>query len=241
MRITKDELALINGLTTRDFTEDELFTFTVTLCDNDVDRDHEAFSVKALEKLAELFMGKTGIFDHSASAENQSARIYKTWVQTVPGKTTRTGEGYVELKAKAYMVQSKTNKDLILDIEGGIKKEVSVGCMARAKTCGICGANLKKKNCVHTMGQSYGGKLAYAILDNIGDAYEWSFVAVPAQPGAGVTKRYGGDAVSEVVDVAVDKRSTAPRNSAGTNPAGKSLLYPRGLTAADGDNGCYLI
>ena len=240
MSISKDELLLINDLTTRDFSADELFTFTVTLCDNDVDRDYEAFSVKALNQLAELFVGKTGIFDHSASAENQSARIYKTWVQTSSAKTTKTGETYVELKAKAYMVRSASNKDLILDIEGGIKKEVSVGCMATAKTCGICGTDLKKKRCVHTMGKSYGGRLAYAILDNIGDAYEWSFVAVPAQTGAGVTKKYNGAAIYEAVDGAVDRKNPA-KISATTAFAGKSRLYPRELLAVDGDNGCYQI
>ena len=34
-------------------------------------------------------------------------------------------------------------------------------------------------------------KICYTILDKITDSYEWSFVAVPAQVNAGVTKRSG--------------------------------------------------
>ena len=40
----------------------------------------------------------------------------------------------------------------------------------------------------HEKGQEYDGKLCYADLNNPKDAYEFSFVAVPAQRGAGVTK-----------------------------------------------------
>ena len=39
----------------------------------------------------------------------------------------------------------------------------------------------------------YGGKVCCAELVNAQDAYEWSFVAVPAQPRAGVLKRCGGE------------------------------------------------
>ena len=37
------------------------------------------------------------------------------------------------------------------------------------------------------------GKACCAELTNAQDAYEWSFVAVPAQPRAGVLKRCGGE------------------------------------------------
>lgn len=46
------------------------------LCDNEIDRDGERFSLEALEQLKALFVGKTGIFDHDPKGENQTARIY---------------------------------------------------------------------------------------------------------------------------------------------------------------------
>ena len=46
------------------------------------------------------------------------------------------------------------------------------------------------QSCSHVKGKTYGGRLCHVVLDVITDAYEWSFVAVPAQVNAGVTKRF---------------------------------------------------
>lgn len=43
--------------------------------------------------------------------------------------------------------------------------------------------------------------LCHTILSDITDAYEWSFVAVPAQRNAGVTKQYGGSADHDRITV----------------------------------------
>ena len=182
------ELAKINALTRREFTEEELYTFPVTLCHNDVDRDGERFSDEALEKMAQLFIGKTGIFDHHPTADNQAARIYDTEVVTDAEKLTQDGRPFRYLKGYAYMVRTSENADFILEIDAGIKKEVSVACTAEKKICSVCGK--EAGHCEHIKGESYDGKLCCHVLDGITDAYEWSFVAVPAQQGAGVTKHY---------------------------------------------------
>ena len=57
----KEILEKINKFTRRAFTADELYVFSVILCDNEVDRDSERFSDNALETLRNLFVGKTGI------------------------------------------------------------------------------------------------------------------------------------------------------------------------------------
>ena len=89
------------------------------------------------------------------------------------------------------MLRTEKNAELIAEIEGGIKKEVSVGCSAAKRSCSICGKDAGL--CEHERGKYYGGKLCYAVLSDITDAYEWSFVAVPAQPRAGVVKRFGSE------------------------------------------------
>ncbi len=60
----------------------------MVLCDNQVDRDFECFTKAALEKLKELFLGKTGIFDHSMRSGGQTARIYDCRVETLPERKT---------------------------------------------------------------------------------------------------------------------------------------------------------
>ena len=188
-QVTAQDLELIGALARRALGAEEVYTFSVRLCDNEIDRDFERFTTQTLEELAPMFVGKAGIFDHQWSAKGQAARIYRTEVVREPGEMTRAGDGYCWLKGYAYMVRTDSNRDLIAEIEGGIKKEVSVGCSVRHSVCSICGA--EGGGCRHVKGQVYDGKLCFTELRDPADAYEWSFVAVPAQRSAGVLKRFG--------------------------------------------------
>ena len=183
--VTPEQLEKINRFSRRELEPEELYVFTVVLCDNEIDRDNEQFPAESLEKLAELFVGKTGVFDHEPRAENQSARIFDTQIVREE-RLNSLGEPYRYLRAWAYMIRCEKNADLILEIDAGIKKEVSVGCAVERVECSVCGA--KKGCCGHKKGESYDGRLCCHRLMNPTDAYEWSFVAVPAQKAAGVTK-----------------------------------------------------
>ena len=180
----------INRFTRRKLSEDEVYVFSVILCDNDIDRDCERFSDGALQSLKERFVGRTGIFDHDTAAANQNARIFDTELVTDDSRTAADGKPYKYLRAMAYMVRTEENKNLIAEIDGGIKKEVSISCSAAKRICSVCGSDKAVTSCNHVKGRKYGGKLCHTILDDITDAYEWSFVAVPAQVNAGVTKKY---------------------------------------------------
>ncbi|MBQ8575507.1 MAG: hypothetical protein IJ447_05620 [Clostridia bacterium] len=188
--VTEEELSLINKLTVKELTAEEVYTFNVILCDNEVDRDCERFDIAALEKLAELFVGVTGIFDHNPGSGNQTARIFEAKTEKIAGKITSCGDEYVCVKAKAYMPRTNKNADLITEIEAGIKKEVSVSCAVSKFTCSVCGENMRHGNCNHVKGKTYGNGMCHCILSDVTDAYEWSFVAIPAQVNAGVTKGY---------------------------------------------------
>lgn len=187
-----DEAALekLNRFTRTPVTAEQVYAFPVVLCDNEVDRDGERFSTAALEKLAELFVGKTGIFDHDPKSSKQTARIFDCEAVTDSDRVTSAGEPYTYLYAKAYMMRTDSNRDLIAEIEGGIKKEVSVSCSVGRKLCSVCGSDRSENPCGHIKGRRYDGKVCSDILDEPGDAYEWSFVAIPAQTAAGVTKRF---------------------------------------------------
>lgn len=185
-----EDMAKINQFSRRELTPDEVYTFNVTLCNNDVDRDYEKFSINALNEMAQLFVGKTGISDHSMKSSDQKARIYECFVEKEEGKLTQDGEPFYCLKAKAYMLNNEDNKALIDEIDAGIKKEVSVSCSMGSSVCSICGKDKRIERCEHINGRSYNGKLCFSILDNASDAYEFSFVAVPAQREAGITKSF---------------------------------------------------
>ena len=184
-----EDLALINGLARRELAADEVYTFALRLCDNDIDRDHERFDDAALDQLAPMFVGVSGVFDHRWSAKGQAARIYRTEVVSENGMVTVDGRPYRFLKGWAYMMRTDENAALIAEIDGGIKREVSVGCAVEKVICSVCGQELEQ--CPHEKGEEYDGQVCCGVLTGATDAYEWSFVAVPAQRKAGVIKSAG--------------------------------------------------
>lgn len=183
-----EEMALVNTYSRRELSADEVYLFTVVLCDNDLDRDNERFTVESLFALEKLFVGKTGILDHDPTAKNQKARIISCRVENVEGKTTALGDELFRLTARAYIRRTQANAELIDQIEAGIVKEVSVGCSVGKTVCSVCRNDMRSPLCNHIKGHAYNGEQCYGELTEPTDAYEFSFVAVPAQRAAGVIK-----------------------------------------------------
>lgn len=197
-------------------TAEEVFVFKLAMCDNEIDRTFEVFPAKTLKELAGLFVGRTIIADHDRSTHNQCARIYETEV-TAGGGQTGIGETYSQLVAHCYMLRTDATEGFIADIEGGIKKEVSVGCRIGAAVCSICGIDNTKTWCEHMPGREYDGQMCHFRLERAKDAYEVSFVAVPAQPKAGVVKSYGAEPPAEPGDppAGTDKTPDVPGEEQG--------------------------
>ncbi len=175
---TAAQLEAINAQAKAKLTAEQVYVFSVRLCDDQVDRDGERFDTAALPALAKLFIGKTGIIDHKWSSESQVARIFETQV------VCEDGISYI--KAWAYIRRGGNADEVIADIEAGIKKEVSVGCAMAQAVCSVCGTEYG--TCGHQKGSAYDGEICCAVLKEPVDAYEFSFVAVPAQRDAGVLK-----------------------------------------------------
>lgn len=172
------DLAAINAFSRRELTAEEVYTFSVRACDDQPDRDFERFSEDCIRALAKMYVGKTVIFDHDWEAKRQCARIYATDVVEQ--------DDAVCLIAHVYMLRTSETEKLISNIDGGILKEVSVGCAIGTMTCSICGEPFS--GCEHLRGRKYNEKTCIVVLSDPTDAYELSFVAVPAQPRAGVQK-----------------------------------------------------
>lgn len=230
--VTEAELKAINKYTLEPLAAEDVFTFSAILCDNELDRDFEQFSLKALKDLQKLFVGKTVIKNHSWSANDQVARIYATELVS-SDKILASGEPYTQLKAHIYMVRTEANKDLIAEIKAGIKKEGSVGCAVSSSICSICGTDNAKSYCRHWPGKTYekeGGPAVCTFrLDGARDAYEFSLVAVPAQKRAGVSKCYTGEVAYAPAD--------EPENDGGGDGEKEKLLELRArMTGIDINN-----
>ena len=201
LEITDADLRKINKYTLNPVSAEDVFIFKATIADNEQDdRNFMPFNLKALQDLKKLYPGKTMLKDHKRVADNQIARIYDTELVQDANKQTELGELYTELVAKIYMIKTDSNKDLISEIVGGIKKEVSTSTVPEKMICNICGVDNMKDYCRHYPGFEYDvadstGKSVKRrckmLLHGAKEAYELSFVAVPAQPRAATHKAIG--------------------------------------------------
>lgn len=189
--VSEKDLALINAQALKELSADEVFTFSLVACDNQIDRDGERFAESALRELAALYVGRPVLRDHKWSAETQTARVYDAEVVDAGEKK--------RLVLRCYMVRTDAAAGTISAIEGGILRECSVGCAMKHAVCSICGADQRETLCRHSPGREYDGEVCTMELSGAADAYEVSLVAVPVQPEAGIVKakRYGGKAESK--------------------------------------------
>lgn len=201
LEVTEEDLKKINKYTLSPVAVEDVFVFKTVMADNEQDdRNYMPFNLKALQDLKDLYPGKTMLKDHDRKADNQIGRIFDTDLVQNTRKTTELGEIHTELIGKVYMIRTESNKDLIAEILGGIKKEVSTSCSPSKMICNICGCDNMKDWCRHYPGFDYDvsdetGKVkkkrCKMLLHGAKDAYELSLVAIPAQPRAGTHKSIG--------------------------------------------------
>lgn len=216
LEVTDADLKKINKYTLSPVSADDVFIFKASIADNEQDdRNYMPFNLKSLQDLKKLYPGKTMLKDHRRMADNQIARIYDTELVQDANKQTELGELHTELIAKIYMIKTDSNKDLIAEIMGGIKKEVSTSTVPSKMICNICGTDNKKDYCRHWPGIEYtvedgsakgSKKRCKMLLSGAKEAYELSFVAVPAQPRAGTHKSIGFS--KPIKDPDIDTKNT---------------------------------
>lgn len=176
---TDRDMALINQFTRHVLNKNDVYIFSLVLCDNDIDRDFECFTKESLYELEKLFVGKTGILGQYSSFKNQTARIFECSIEQVKDRKTALGEPYNRLVAKAFIVKTDSNMELIQKLSSEFIKEVSIGCAVQKVVCSICENSLNSSNCNHKKGKRYKKKLCCGKLTDISDAYEFSLVVNP--------------------------------------------------------------
>ena len=172
--VSDEDIKLINKFTNRNFDKSEVYVFSATLSDNEVDKQNEKFTIKSLEILSKLLLGKTGIINHNGT-EKQYAKIFSCKIEVTKNRNS-LGENYCKLVAKIYIPRTKMNENLILEIDSSIKERVNIHYSIDKDICSICNNDLK--TCAHKKGEKYtvhgSEMLCYSILDNPTNVYEWS-------------------------------------------------------------------
>ena len=165
--VSNEDMVTISALERRELDADDVYTFCIKMCDNEIDRDFERFSTETLTTLADMFVGKTGFL-----GMQQTAKIYKAEVVTA-------GECYCWIKGYAYIIRDEKTNDLISEIKVGLKKEISIGCAVNKVVYSVCGEDVVDGHCDHAKGEVYDGQVCHHVLQEPTDVYEWSFVVKP--------------------------------------------------------------
>lgn len=188
------DLALVNELTLDNVTREDIYTFSIICCDNEIDRVYDCMGEAFLKEFAKRAKGLTILQNHEWDVENQSARVYQAEYVEDTETLTQLGETRKYVLAKVYTLSKY--EDYIDKIKAGLLKEVSVSFESKRDTCSICGAETEKGSddkaiCPndHIMGETYEGKICCNMLNTLTDVFECSFVAVPCQRGAGIKNK----------------------------------------------------
>lgn len=188
---TEDQISKIETFARKRLDSSDVYIFDIILCDNDIDKEGDCFSDKALQEMKESFVGVAGYLEQNSSHNSHVARVFDTEIVQKEDRKTADGRPYKQLKACAYMAKTKQNESLIHELECGIEKVVSISCVTSRRICSICGQNRMANNCGHIIGRRYAGVTCHCTIDHVSDVYEWSMVASVMKDSAGMIKKTG--------------------------------------------------
>ena len=157
----QDMLEKISNYYPKRVTLDDVYIFTVKLCDNDIDTERDCFSDESLKDIERLAIGKTGqIYDYKA-------RIFDTRIIVDDDEKTKYGEPRKELYAHCWIERTPQNAEIIQAIADSVTNIATISCSVKHIYCSVCGNNKLRNHCKCDYG--------YDILDGVNDVYSWFF------------------------------------------------------------------
>ena len=151
---------------------ENLYSFKICLADTKVDSDYERFTISALDKMADLYRGRTGFME--VQGKSYKPRISQAWIDL---------DYRNDYEPKLYAIACCIiNSDDVKTVDEYLDthKEISISCSVLSRRCSICGVDKAKKSCKHCKGKNYQDgfitKTCVIELSDITDVYEWAFV-----------------------------------------------------------------
>jgi hypothetical protein len=161
----------VNLFTLRPLARKEFVVFTMDLCHNLVDRHFSRFPEDELEKIDKMVVGRPLMERHDLRGTLPRGTFFRSMLH-------RDGER-VSVRPDVYVLRTEENADFILNIEGGVYRETSIGFSFRTPECSICGKDLR--SCDHVPGRTYGGEQCHYIMRDVLDVIEGSVVPSGSQ------------------------------------------------------------
>ena len=174
-----DILESVNRFSLRPLTRAEFAVFTLDLCHNQVDRHFSRFPEEELERINSLVVGRPMLERHDVRGSLPRGTFFRSTV-------CRDG-ARVSVRPEVYVLRTRENEDFILNIEGGVYRETSIGFSFTLPECSICGADVR--TCSHIPGRAAEGEVCHYIMRGVTDVIEGSVVAAGSQGTAFVAAR----------------------------------------------------
>lgn len=179
-------LAKINAQARRALAERDVFARSMYLCSDRVcPSDHLRFTPRALAAIARLLPGRSVLAGHDRASLPLARFCHAALVQ-------RPDHDGLWVRAWFYWLRDTAGaRDLLLNLDGGIYREVSIAWRYRDDVCSIC--NAARHGCDHVPGRDYQGRLCHRVIDEVVDVLEGSLVYRGADAGACVTGLHHAD------------------------------------------------
>ncbi len=185
------DVAAVNQFALRPLAREEFAAFRLDLCNNQVDRHFSRFPEEELTRITEMTPGRPLMERHDLRGSLPRGTFFRAQVH-------RDSER-VSVRPDVYVLRTRENEDFILNIEGGVYRETSIGFSFQTPECSVCGKDLR--TCDHVPGRSYGDALCHYVMRGVLEVIEGSVVPAGSQ-GTTFVSQTRGLPLAEALDVA---------------------------------------
>ena len=161
----------VNRFALRPLARDEFVAFTLDLCHNEMDRHFSRFPEEELGKINGMVPGRPLMERHDLRGSLPRGTFFRSALH-------QEGER-VSVRPDVYVLRTADNGDFILNIEGGVYRETSIGFSFRTPECSVCGLDLR--TCDHIPGRTYGDALCHYTMRDVLEVIEGSVVPSGSQ------------------------------------------------------------
>ena len=173
------DAAAVNRFALRALRADEFAVFTLDLCHNQIDRHFSRFPEEELETINAMVPGRPLMERHDLRGTLPRGTFFRSALH-------REGER-VSVRPDVYVLRTGDNADFILNIEGGVYRETSIGFSFRTPECSVCARDLR--TCDHVPGRSYGDAQCHYVMRDVLEVIEGSVVSSGSQGTGFVPQR----------------------------------------------------
>lgn len=161
----------VNRFALRPLERTEFEVFTLDLCHNAVDKHHSRFPDEELERISGMTPGRPLMERHDLRGTLPRGTFFRSAVHREGARAS--------VRPDVYVLRTPENAGFILNIEGGVYRETSIGFAFRTPECSVCGKDLR--TCDHVPGRTYGDAACHYVMREVLEVIEGSVVASGSQ------------------------------------------------------------